>query len=142
MVAIFTDNIFKRIFMNEKCCISIQISLRFVLNGPFDNKLALVQVTGDKPLPEPMLTQFPDTCMWHSREMSKNNTGIMVIPNFMNTRWDILAHIYSLKGNIPKTCNSLIPLVLTVCRINLVSEIKVYLFKHLKDSKQSVCIFK
>ena len=43
----------------------IQISLKFVPNGPIDNKPALVQVmawrwTGDKPLPEPVLTQFTD----------------------------------------------------------------------------------
>ena len=40
--------------------ISIQISLKFVYEGPIDNKWALVQEmawrrTGDKPLPEPTL---------------------------------------------------------------------------------------
>ena len=30
--------------MNEKFCISIRISLKFVPKGPIDNKLALVQV--------------------------------------------------------------------------------------------------
>ena len=70
MAAIFVDDIFRCIFMNEKFCISIRISLKFVRNGPFDNKLALVQVmawrrTGDKPLPEPMLTQFPGAYMRH-----------------------------------------------------------------------------
>ena len=69
----FTD-ISKRIFMNEKFCISIQISLKFVPNGATDNKSALVQVmawhrTGDKPLPEPMMNQFTDIFMWHSGEM-------------------------------------------------------------------------
>ena len=44
--------------MNEKFCISIRISLRFVPKGPIDNKSALVQVmvccrTGIKPSPEP-----------------------------------------------------------------------------------------
>ena len=43
--------------------ITIQISLNFVPKGPNDKKPALVQVmdwrrTGDKPLPEAMLTQF------------------------------------------------------------------------------------
>ena len=51
--------------MNEKSCISIRISLRFVPKGPIDNKSALVQVmacrrTGSKQLPEPMLAQFTD----------------------------------------------------------------------------------
>ena len=66
----FADNIFKYIFMNEKFCILIRISLKFVPKGLISNKSALVQVmawcrTGDKPLPEPMLTQFTDVHMWH-----------------------------------------------------------------------------
>ena len=66
----FTDNIFKCIFMNENFCISIRISPKFAPKGPIDKKSALVQVmawrrTGDKPLPEPMLTQFTDAYMWH-----------------------------------------------------------------------------
>ena len=59
MTAIFADNIFKCIFMNEMFCISIQISLKFVLKGPIDNNTALVQIMawcrkGDKPLSEPI----------------------------------------------------------------------------------------
>ena len=51
--------------MNEKFCISIQISLRLVSKGPIDNKSALVQVMacrlfGAKPLPGPMLAEFTD----------------------------------------------------------------------------------
>ena len=49
---------------------SIQISLMFVPKGKIDNKAALVQVmdwrrTGDKALPEPMLTQFTYAYMPH-----------------------------------------------------------------------------
>ena len=56
--------------MNEKFCILIRISLKFVYKGPIDNDSALVQVialwrTGDKPLPESMLTQFTDAYMPH-----------------------------------------------------------------------------
>ena len=56
--------------MNEKFCISIQISLKFVYTGPIDKKSALVQVMvwrriGVKPLPEAMLTQFTDAYMRH-----------------------------------------------------------------------------
>ena len=70
IAAILADNIFKCIFLNENDRILIQISLKFVPRGPIDNKPALVQVmawrrTGDEPLPEPMLTQFTDTYMWH-----------------------------------------------------------------------------
>ena len=71
----FTDDIFKCIFMNEKFCISIQISLKFVPKGLINNKSALIQVkawrwTGDKPLPESMLNQFIDAYMRHKGEMS------------------------------------------------------------------------
>ena len=66
MAAILSDDIFNCIFVNENCRIPIQISLECVPGSPIDNKPALVQVmacrrTGDKPLPEPMLTQFIDT---------------------------------------------------------------------------------
>ena len=44
MTTISADDIFKCIFINENCCISIQISLKFVLKGPIDHKSALVQV--------------------------------------------------------------------------------------------------
>ena len=63
MATIFADDIFKCIFMNEVFCISIKISLKFVPEGPIDNKSVLVQVmvlcqTAVKPLPEPMLTHM------------------------------------------------------------------------------------
>ena len=70
MAAILADNIYKCIFLNENDKIRIQISLKFVPKSPIDNKPALVRVmaqcrTGDKPLPEPMMTQFTDTYTWH-----------------------------------------------------------------------------
>ena len=70
MAAILGDDIFKCIFWHEKNKIPIQISLKLVPRGPIDNKPALVQVmvwrrTGDKPLPEPMMTQFTDAYMRH-----------------------------------------------------------------------------
>ena len=57
----FPDDIFKCIFMNEKFCILIWISLKFVPKGPINNIPALVQImawrrSGVKPLSEPMLT--------------------------------------------------------------------------------------
>ena len=56
--------------MNEKFFIFVQISLRFVPKSLIDDKSALVQVmawcwTGNKPLPEPMLTEFTDAYMQH-----------------------------------------------------------------------------
>ena len=63
MAAILAENTFKCIFLNEECYILIRIPLKFVLRSPIYNEPALVQVMawrriGDKPLPEPMLTQF------------------------------------------------------------------------------------
>ena len=70
MAAILADDNFKCTLLNENDRILIRISLKFVPKSPIDNKTALVQVmawrqTGDKPLPEPMLTQFTDTNMRH-----------------------------------------------------------------------------
>ena len=70
MAAMLAGNIFKCIFLNENDKILIQISLKLVPRSPIDNKPALVQVTawrrtGDKPLPEPIMTQFPDAYMRH-----------------------------------------------------------------------------
>ena len=54
-------------FSNEKFYILIKISLRFVPNGPINNILAGSDNgrSGDKPLSEPMLTQFTDAYVWH-----------------------------------------------------------------------------
>ena len=40
---LFADKIFKIIFWNETSCISMHISLRFVLKGPSDNQSTLIQ---------------------------------------------------------------------------------------------------
>ena len=63
--------------MNEKVFffISIRFSLKFVLEGPIDNKAELVEVltwprTGDKLLPELTMTQFTDAYMRPRGEMS------------------------------------------------------------------------
>ena len=56
--------------MNEKLRTLIPISLKFVPNGPIDNKPVLGQVmagrwAGDKPLPEPVLDEFTDAYIRH-----------------------------------------------------------------------------
>ena len=75
IAAILADDIFKGIFLNETDKIQIQISLKLVPRSPINNKSALARVmawrwTGDKPLPEPMMTQFTDAYMQHQGEMS------------------------------------------------------------------------
>ena len=70
MATVLADNIFKTIFLNENHRIQIQIPPKIFPRTTIDNKPALVQVmawrrTGDKPLPEPMLTYFTDVYMQH-----------------------------------------------------------------------------
>ena len=64
----FAEDIFRCIFMNDKFCILIKISLKFVPKGAVDNNPALVEIMawrriGDKPLYEPILTHSTDTYM-------------------------------------------------------------------------------
>ena len=59
-LTIFGSDIFRSIFVNEKFCILIEISLKFVPEGPIDNIQSLVQImawrqSGDKSLSEPMM---------------------------------------------------------------------------------------
>ena len=66
----FADDIFRWVFVNEKCCILIKISLKTVPNGLINNNPALVKIMawrriGDKPLSESILTQFTDTYIRH-----------------------------------------------------------------------------
>ena len=42
MAAILADNIFKCIFLNEKLCILIQISLKYIPGHPINNSQALI----------------------------------------------------------------------------------------------------
>ena len=75
MADILANVIFKWIFLNENDRIPIQISLKFVPGSSIDNnmnKQASVQVTawrwtGDKSLPEPMLTHFTDAYICGTR---------------------------------------------------------------------------
>ena len=65
MAAILADDIIKCIFLNETIRMSNKISRKFVPEGPIDKKSALFQVmawrrTGNKPLPEQILTQSTD----------------------------------------------------------------------------------
>ena len=69
-MAAISQTIYSDLFSIEKFCILIEISLKFVPEGPIDNKSASVQVmarrrTGDKPLPKPRLAQFPNPYMQH-----------------------------------------------------------------------------
>ena len=56
----FADDIFKGIFSNENVRISIQISLKFVPNGPIDNKSATVLSNGLAPNRWQVITRTED----------------------------------------------------------------------------------
>ena len=65
------DAIFKFIFLYENWCIFIQIILKFITMGVFNNKVALVQIMAwcqacDKPLSEPMMAYFAVVYASHS----------------------------------------------------------------------------
>ena len=75
MAAIFADDIFKCIFLNENVSIAVKISVKFVPKGPINNIPALVQImawrrTADKPLSEPILVCCTEAYMRHSASMS------------------------------------------------------------------------
>ena len=66
----FVDDIVRCIFVNEKFCVLIKISLKFVPKGPIDNNPELGQIMawrriGDRTLSESMLTRWTDAYMRH-----------------------------------------------------------------------------
>ena len=72
MATILTDDIFKWIKVSwmNMVKIPIQISLEFIPKNPNEIKPVSVQVmawrrTGDKPFPEPMMSQFTDAYKPH-----------------------------------------------------------------------------
>ena len=83
----FTDDTFKRIFLNEKVRILIKTSMKFVPKGPIKITAALVQRMawrrpGDKPLSEPLMVRLP--------------THICVTrPQWVNTYIPILTNVIS-----------------------------------------------
>ena len=85
------DDIFNCIFFNENIWILIQISLKFVPKGQFDNNPALVQIMagrrlGDKPLSEPMMISLlTHKCVTRPERVNpvirgtQNNLGVVSI---------------------------------------------------------------
>ena len=66
----FVDDILRCIFLTEKVCIVMKMSLKFDPEGPIANGQALVKkmawrLFGAKPLNERMLTWFTDAYMRH-----------------------------------------------------------------------------
>ena len=78
----FADDIFTCNFFNEKCCILIKFSLKYVRKGPIDNNAALVQImawcrSGDKPISEPMIISLPThICVTRPQWVKEGTIGI------------------------------------------------------------------
>ena len=91
----FADDSFKRIFMNENNRISIEISLKFVPKGLFNNIPALVLIMawrrpGDKPLSEPMMVRsLTHICVTRPQWECVTLTGI---PGIQNMFWSGLCN--------------------------------------------------
>ena len=115
----FADDIFKRIVMNEKSCISIRISLKFVHKRPVDDKLALFQImawrrTGNKPLSDPMvISLLTHICVTRTQwvkqwllaqSFDKENMRMLCHEIFTNSPFMLTA----LYGHIPYTWPRLI----------------------------------
>ena len=78
----FADDIFKCIFIYEKFCILLQISMKFVPKGSINNIPALVQImawrrAGDKPLSEPMtVSLLTHICVTRPQWVNNNKKTI------------------------------------------------------------------
>ena len=116
MDAIFADDIFKCIFLNENVWILIKISLKFVPKGPINNIPSLVKIMawrrpGDKPLSEPMVVSLPTyICVarpqWVNCCFASTNTICILFQSDQN----------SLSKSLKETCSMILVLLsITVC---------------------------
>ena len=76
MASILADDIFKCIFLNEKFCIVIRISLKFVPNGPIDNEWALVQIMAWR---FTKYLVFGIKKVWVIKQVSQNGISLLVL---------------------------------------------------------------
>ena len=78
----FADDIFKWIFLNKNVWIPIEISLKFVPQGPINNIPALVQIMawrrpGDKPFSGPMMVRLPTHICVTRPQWDKNGVFLL-----------------------------------------------------------------
>ena len=119
----FTDDFFKRIFVNENIWIPIKISLKFVPKGSVNNIPALVQIMawrrpGDKPLSEPMMVNLPThICVTRPQwvKYTKSHLGKkMLFAVNCNTRVELSNCNLPLCCNIPKNHHIISPVYMSV----------------------------
>ena len=97
--AILRDDVSKCIFVNKNYSIPIQIPLKFVLSCQIDNKPALFQVMawrrmGDKPLPEPMVTNIIDIYADDLCVRDTNNDTNRQCTNPISDSWSEISAIW------------------------------------------------
>ena len=76
------EDIFQFTFLISKSHILIKLSFKFAPKSTIDNESALVQVmvcrrTGNKPLPEPMMTMFTDVYVDHQASSATNVNSLV-----------------------------------------------------------------
>ena len=113
----FADDIFKCIFLNENVWIPIQISLKFVPQGPINNIPALVQIMGwrrpgNKPLSGPMMVRLPTHIyitrpQWINRERRTLNWNTFDTDIYPKNQ--CLSKLTSLSINMPRVFYSVHP---------------------------------
>ena len=103
----FSDDTFKRIFLNENVRISIKISLKFVPKGPINNNPALVQImawrrSGDKPLSEQMMVRLPTHICVARLQWVKRFLWLILLSGFHSSLFHrrILKHFFLLCKSI------------------------------------------
>ena len=96
----FPDDSLKWIFLNENAWISIEVSMKFVPNGPINNIPSLVQIMawrrpGDKPLSEPMLVSLlTHICVTRPQWVKTNATRVYQFEKKLkNTLIRLLPHL-------------------------------------------------
>ena len=103
----FADNIFTYIFLKENVWISMEMLLKFVPKGPFNNIPALVQIMawrrpGDKSLSEPMMVTLPTHICVTRPKWVKNglrsaafyNVSASILTKFQNLFQALHSRIY------------------------------------------------
>ena len=92
----FQDDILKRIFSNENCCILMKMSLKFVSHGPINNIPSLVHIMawhrpGDKLLSESMVVSLlTNICVTRPQRVNCYNPSKT---HSKLTSWMVIIHL-------------------------------------------------
>ena len=109
----FSDDIFKRIFLNENVWVSIKSSLKFVPKGSISNIPALVQIMawrrpGDKPLSEPMIINLlTEKCVTRPQWVNETVVNVIFIQTLLyQIRVFLIINVLFMRINKPAPMSS------------------------------------